>query len=216
MIYDFFRLSLLTKQPLGVSLVDEAIDVILDRKLSNDDSRGQGVVDNVPTSESFVLLIEKWRSDSLYKWNSSLAYPSLLAHRLSWELLHPLMSMSLRDSPEMESMFQTEYSPLKGPPWPCDVHLVNLRSLLRDLTYPVYQAALILHRVGYEVDLNSHRLFKTSCYDKGYHVEVKSLPITNVRKTSLSLQFDEDFSYENETMDVKRMEIESFKVVIIG
>jgi len=88
---NMFRLSLFTGQPLGVSSLESGqLEVIMDRRLMQDDNRGvgQGVKDNVLTPESFVILVEYWNKDGAKKSTQPLSYLSLAAHRLSWELLH--------------------------------------------------------------------------------------------------------------------------------
>lgn len=56
------RLSMVTSGPLGcASLAPGQIEVMLDRKLNQDDNLGlgQGVMDNLPTKHVFRLLLEQ-------------------------------------------------------------------------------------------------------------------------------------------------------------
>lgn len=55
------RLTLLTSGPLGCSSLKEGqLEIMMDRRLSQDDNRGlgQGVTDNHPTRHIFQLLLE--------------------------------------------------------------------------------------------------------------------------------------------------------------
>uniref|UniRef100_A0A4W5P7Q4 Alpha-mannosidase n=1 Tax=Hucho hucho TaxID=62062 RepID=A0A4W5P7Q4_9TELE len=121
------RLTLLTAQSLGsASLKSGQLEVIMDRRLNQDDNRGmgQGVLDNKVTASSFRLLLEK-RAKTDGK-PSALSYPSLLSHVSSLYLNHPLIPMAV--STEAESLSLSPLSPLASS-LPCDVHLVNLRTI---------------------------------------------------------------------------------------
>ena len=183
-----------------------------------DDNRGvgQGVKDNVETPESFVILLEHWQKNGEQKSRKALSYPSLAAHKLSWELLHPLRSFFAKSSkhPEMESAF----SPLKDRQWPCDIHLLNLRAIQsHDKVEPDKQAALLLHRVARECDLQSDQLFKSKCskteanHDSDFSVRLL-YPVSDVTKTSLSLQKDGEKLATDANLSIKPMEIEAFKI----
>lgn len=56
------RLTVLTASPLGCSsLTPGEIEIMLDRRLNQDDNLGlgQGVLDNVPTRHTFRLVLER-------------------------------------------------------------------------------------------------------------------------------------------------------------
>uniref|UniRef100_A0A672K4W8 Alpha-mannosidase n=1 Tax=Sinocyclocheilus grahami TaxID=75366 RepID=A0A672K4W8_SINGR len=153
------RLSLLTAQSLGAaSLKSGQLEVIMDRRLNQDDNRGlgQGVLDNKITANSFRLLLEKRSSAEeiflkmLLNHNShcrrliqECSYPSILSHMSYMYLNHPLISMAVDQRSDNPSL--TPYSPLSTS-FPCDMHLVNLRAIQSK----VCLTALILHRKGFD------------------------------------------------------------------
>ena len=184
-----------------------------------DDNRGlgQGVKDNVLTPESFVILLERWNNDGVKKSTQALSYPSLAAHRLSWELLHPFRTMST-NSPSRGSSLRPVFSPLSGRNWPCDIHLLNLRSIQEhSKTLPTDQAALLLHRVGRECGLKSDNLFKSMCgkseanHESDFPVRLL-YSVSDVMMTSLSLQKDGKKLDTGANLPIKPMEIEAFKI----
>uniref|UniRef100_A0AAR2J3Q1 Alpha-mannosidase n=1 Tax=Pygocentrus nattereri TaxID=42514 RepID=A0AAR2J3Q1_PYGNA len=120
------RLTLLTAQSLGAtSLRSGQLEVIMDRRLNQDDNRGlgQGVLDNKITANSFRLLLELFNSREN---TAPFSYPSLLSHISYMYLNHPFMPIVT--SLDSTVLALAPYSPLSSP-FPCDIHLVNLRTI---------------------------------------------------------------------------------------
>lgn len=165
------RLSLLSGQPLGTtSLYTGLVDVFLDRRLNQDDKRGlqQGVMDNLKTPSQFRLLVERFSTES-QKESASVSHPSLLAHHASLSLLHPLFTL-IHSRPQRMSdpPLKSSFTPLGGP-LPCDLHLMNLRTLALPSTAPVgakpesswtpsNTTAMFLHRLPHDCRLRSYAM----------------------------------------------------------
>uniref|UniRef100_A0AAX7U170 mannosyl-oligosaccharide 1,3-1,6-alpha-mannosidase n=1 Tax=Astatotilapia calliptera TaxID=8154 RepID=A0AAX7U170_ASTCA len=140
------RLSLLSAQSQGVaSLKPGELELVLDRRLQQDDNRGlgQGVTDNKLTASLYHLLLED---------RASVDHLSLLAHLASLSLCHPPMTMVATSNSQLLKLrpFQPLHSSL-----PCDIHLLNLRTLedtqVRDeADTPSQETALFLHRKGFD------------------------------------------------------------------
>ncbi|XP_078489077.1 alpha-mannosidase 2 [Ciona intestinalis] len=213
------RITLMTAQPLGVaSLKSGQIEVILDRRLMQDDNRGvgQGVKDNLPTPENFVIMLERWTTTGLKESKSSakLAYPSMAVYQSSWELLHPVWPMSVNEQVYLKVDYRSLPQPL-----PCDVHVLNLRAIhSKDAVAPTDQSALLLHTVGRECSLDADKYFHPTCLMHGVEklaVTISTL-FTNsgMRKTSLSLQHDGSLLDNQGGITVSPMEIQAYKIVL--
>uniref|UniRef100_A0A8C7DXU8 mannosyl-oligosaccharide 1,3-1,6-alpha-mannosidase n=1 Tax=Oncorhynchus kisutch TaxID=8019 RepID=A0A8C7DXU8_ONCKI len=205
------RLTLLTAQSLGsASLVSGQLEVIMDRRLNQDDNRGlgQGVLDNKVTPSTFRLLLEKRKP-------SPLSYPSLLSHVSSLYLNHPLISMAV--STEAQSLSLSAFTPLASS-LPCDIHLVNLRSIqskVNDGGGPSDEAALILHRKGFDCAFSNRNTGLLCATTQGkIHTEklFSELRFQSIIPVSLTLMHTTEGGSSKEEIRLKPMEISTYRV----
>uniref|UniRef100_A0A3Q2NZX8 Glycosyl hydrolase family 38 C-terminal domain-containing protein n=1 Tax=Fundulus heteroclitus TaxID=8078 RepID=A0A3Q2NZX8_FUNHE len=158
------RLSLLSAQSqAAASLRSGELELVLDRRLQQDDNRGlgQGVTDNKLTASLYHLLLEDRRagrfSTSPEVGGASVEHLSLLAHLASLSLCHPPITMV--DPGEGSLPKLRPFQPLRSS-LPCDVHLLNLRTLedpqvsaeVTSCGHPSQEVALLLHRKGFDCD----------------------------------------------------------------
>ncbi|CAF0850007.1 unnamed protein product [Brachionus calyciflorus] len=215
------RLNLITAQPVGVGTLNPgAIQVFLDRKLEQDDSRGlqQAVNDNVLVSNRFVLFYELIKESK--ELEKSLEYPSVIFNLMSHDLLSPIVKMlSLSDSIKSSRNFVSQKQH-------CNLRLFNLRTLGGANEVPLKQeVGLILHRVpyhnchdDYSIDIGDY--YKNECDSKkdlsfqDLFIEAKNFQIKKTylslreRENDLDLVKKEDFVFNL----VKPMEIKAFRV----
>lgn len=147
------RLTLLVNHALGAAAWQPGwLEVMLDRRTLYDDSRGmgEGVVDNKRTLSKFWLLLEDSTKEDGY------SKPSLLANYLSLGLMYPPNIFVLESSNDDATSKSTENNlydtiHLISKDFPCDVHLMNLRTL-QDKNFdhfPSSSALLVLHKLGH-------------------------------------------------------------------
>lgn len=213
------RFSVLSGQSLGVaSLKNGWLEVMQDRRLDQDDNRGltQPVHDNKVTPNLFRLLVEQLKSPAAVVAQPS-AYPSLLSHLMSQQMLHPVhvLPAGKKGMSAANSLLST-FQPLQLG-LPCDMHLVNLRTLLKpedgDTVEPADETGLILHRLG----LDCRFLTKgASCHLSDHQISLSSvfrvLPVSYARQMTLS--FGDQLSSVNlsSALDIPPMEIRAFSV----
>uniref|UniRef100_A0A8C0KQQ4 Alpha-mannosidase n=1 Tax=Canis lupus dingo TaxID=286419 RepID=A0A8C0KQQ4_CANLU len=154
------RLTLHTAQALGVSsLHDGQLEVILDRRLMQDDNRGlgQGLKDNKRTCNHFRLLLERRTLGSEVQDGHTSSYPSLLSHLTSMYLNIPVFALPVAKR-QLPGPGLRSFHPLASS-LPCDFHLLNLRTLqAEDDALPSAETALILHRKGFDCGLEAKNL----------------------------------------------------------
>uniref|UniRef100_A0AAR2KW55 mannosyl-oligosaccharide 1,3-1,6-alpha-mannosidase n=1 Tax=Pygocentrus nattereri TaxID=42514 RepID=A0AAR2KW55_PYGNA len=207
------RLTLLTAQSLGAtSLRSGQLEVIMDRRLNQDDNRGlgQGVLDNKITANSFRLLLELFNSREN---TAPFSYPSLLSHISYMYLNHPFMPIVT--SLDSTVLALAPYSPLSSP-FPCDIHLVNLRTIQSQVEGgPSEQAALILHRKGFDCSISTKNT-GLLCRTTGgkIHLEklLTELKVISLIPVSLSLMHQSPRGPVEQEINLKPMEICTYRV----
>lgn len=211
------RLTLHTAQALGVSsLGNGQLEVILDRRLMQDDNRGlgQGLKDNKITCNHFRLLLERrtLMSPEVQQEHST-SYPSLLSHMTSMYLNTPPLVLPVAKK-EGTSPTLHSFHPLASP-LPCDFHLLNLRMLPAEDTLPAADAALILHRKGFDCGLEAKNLGFNCTTSQGklalgslFH----GLDVLFLQPTSLTLLYPLASPSNSTDISLEPMEISTFRL----
>ncbi|XP_034534236.1 alpha-mannosidase 2-like isoform X2 [Notolabrus celidotus] len=215
------RLSLLSAQSQAVaSLRPGELEVVLDRRLQQDDNRGlgQGVTDNKLTSSLYELLLEDRRGGAQEVGGASVEHLSLLAHITSLCLCHPPVTMVTPSNSQLPKL--RPFLPL-GTSLPCDVHLLNLRTLedTQEADTPSQEVALLLHRKGFDCSSAPQPALQCT-WSKDEEVNLDDLfsplQFRSVRRSGLTLlrEHDEPDSVGQQThiTRLQPMEISAFRV----
>jgi len=209
------RLSLISGQPLGgTSAASGQLEVMLDRRLMQDDNRGlfQGIQDNKVTPHHFTLLVERQIPDSKAQLDSPASYPSLLGHAVRHSMNNPLYRLIFMPEYYQGHSLKNTYKPTDKD-LPCDIHVVNLRTMITHplVPAPSDQAALILHRQGFT---SAYRPLGMTCATNGGKISMDELfpelYSTNVKQMSLSLMYDGMKMEKSFTVSIQPMELYSF------
>uniref|UniRef100_A0AAY4DVS3 Alpha-mannosidase n=1 Tax=Denticeps clupeoides TaxID=299321 RepID=A0AAY4DVS3_9TELE len=208
------RLTLLTGQALGAaSLKSGQLEVIMDRRLNQDDNRGlgQGVLDNKITANCFRLLLEKRTPADENDPNS---FPSLLSHTTFTYLNHPFIPMAT--SVDFSAIPLSPYSPLHSS-LPCDIDLVNLRTIQSkdEGGGPSAEAALILHRKGFDCRFSNRNtgLLCTTTRGKIFLDKLFSeLMVKSLTQVSLTLMHGSAAGQSPRDVSLKPMEVSTYRL----
>ncbi|XP_059214046.1 alpha-mannosidase 2 [Centropristis striata] len=217
------RMTLLAAQSQAVaSLRPGELEVVLDRRLQQDDNRGlgQGVTDNKLTASLYHLLLEDRRGGAQEVKGASVEHLSLLAHLTSLSLSHPPITMVIPDNSQVPKL--RPFLPLHSS-LPCDLHLLNLRTLedRQEAGSPSQEVALLLHRKGF--DCSSAPEPPLEC-TWSMHEEVdldavfSPLPLRSLRRSALTLlrQHDPPESAQQQQSPritrLRPMEISAFRL----
>uniref|UniRef100_A0A8D1PMN6 Alpha-mannosidase n=1 Tax=Sus scrofa TaxID=9823 RepID=A0A8D1PMN6_PIG len=207
--------SMLTKPGLFDCLVGQ-IEVIMDRRLMQDDNRGleQGVHDNKITANLFRILLEKRSVVNMEEEKKSVSYPSLLSHITSSFLNHPVFPMTEK-VPVPTLQLLGEFSPLMSS-LPCDIHLVNLRTIQSKVDDKhSNEAALILHRRGFDCHF-SNRDTGLLCSTTQGKILVQKLfnkfTVVSLTPSSLSLMHSPPDARNLSEISLSPMEISTFRI----
>lgn len=154
------RLTVMTTHAQGAaSLEPGQMEVMLDRRTLYDDYRGmgEGIVDSRLMRHQFWLTMEFF--DAKLNQNAQKPYhvPSLHAQYLSNALNYPTNIYFIEKYDEAQTLEINRNVELLNYQLPCDLHIVNLRTLTEHNLplFPSKSALLIMHRFGYDCRLSS-------------------------------------------------------------
>lgn len=182
------RMTLITDHAQGVTSLQEGqILVLLDRRVLYVDGRGnnEGLADSKKTVHRHIILLEEFKQNNLtHRQNENfLTLPSFAAHYLSNFLDYTLDIFF--DNRNIAYINNHAYLPLIKSPFPCDVSVLNFRTIIRKVDDVPNSALLILYKQSFSCDIEllphprcDRRL--SFSLDKIFH------RIRNVFKTRLS------------------------------
>uniref|UniRef100_A0A8C6ULI0 Alpha-mannosidase n=1 Tax=Neogobius melanostomus TaxID=47308 RepID=A0A8C6ULI0_9GOBI len=190
------RLTLLSAQSQAVAALKPGfLELVLDRRLQQDDNRGlgQGVTDNKRTESLYHLLLEvRTRNPPASDYRRGVAWGthlSLLSHLSSLSLAHPPVTMATPDRTPAAPKLRP-FAAL-GSSLPCDLHLLTLRTLEseQEAGRPSQEAALLLHRKGFDCgSAPSRRHSARGAIRRSYLLKSKAFSINkNVNMSSYIL-----------------------------
>uniref|UniRef100_A0A803W2A9 mannosyl-oligosaccharide 1,3-1,6-alpha-mannosidase n=1 Tax=Ficedula albicollis TaxID=59894 RepID=A0A803W2A9_FICAL len=211
------RLTLLTAQALGVSSLHSGqLEVILDRRLMQDDNRGlgQGLKDNKRTWNRFRLLLERRSTANKVQDERPISFPSLLSHITSVHLNAEALVMPVAlEKPALPAL--RSFVPL-AITLPCDFHILNLRTLqAEDDSLPSAEAALILHRKGFDCSLEAKNLGFNCTTSQGklsLGGLFQGLELGSLQPTSLTLMYPLGTASNSTNIHLEPMEIATFRI----
>uniref|UniRef100_A0A8C3LC85 Alpha-mannosidase n=1 Tax=Chrysolophus pictus TaxID=9089 RepID=A0A8C3LC85_CHRPC len=210
------RLTLHTAQALGVSSLGSGqLEVILDRRLMQDDNRGlgQGLKDNKRTCNRFRLLLERRSSANKVQDGRPVSFPSLLSHLTSMHLNAEALVLPVAQQPALPALrsFASLSTTL-----PCDFHILNLRTLqAEDDSLPSAEAALILHRKGFDCSLEAKNLGFNCTTSQGQLALgslFQGLELGSLQPTSLTLMYPLGTASNSTNIQLHPMEIATFRI----
>uniref|UniRef100_A0A6Q2YRW6 Alpha-mannosidase n=1 Tax=Esox lucius TaxID=8010 RepID=A0A6Q2YRW6_ESOLU len=212
-----YRLTLHSAQALGVtSLESGQLEVILDRRLMQDDNRGlgQGLKDNKKTANRFRFLLERRSIGNKVVDSGPISFPSLLSHMTSAILNHEVLALPVLPKKRGIPPLHT-FAPLKAAV-PCDFHLLNLRSIQhQDTNSPSSYTALILHRKALDCGLETiNPGFNCTTTEGQLTVSslFRNLDLQLLQPVSLSLMYSSPPLGNDSSVSLEPMEISAFRL----
>lgn len=211
------RLTLHSAQSLGVaSLRNGELEVIMDRRLMQDDNRGlgQGLKDNKVTANLFRVLLEKRIGVNLDEVKA-MSYPSLLSHKTSSYLNQPVIPMVVNLNVDEIPPLLNVFSPLSSS-MPCDMQILNLRTIEgKDEWNPSDEVALIIHRKGFDcrfLNKNTGLFCSTTQGKIPVQKLFRELKIQHFTPSTLTLMHVIQDPNNSTEIEVNPMEIRTFRI----
>lgn len=212
------RLTLHTAQSLGVSSLDSGqLEVIMDRRLMQDDNRGlgQGLKDNKKTSNRFRLLLERRLTSNKVADGAANSFPSVVSHMTGAFLNHEVLALPVLPKRRGVPLLQT-FAPLKAV-LPCDFRMVNLRSIQgqQDPNSPSPYTAMILHRLALDCSVETQNL-GFNCTTTQGQLSVsglfRNLEVQLLQPVSLTLMHSSAPLANDSAVSLEPMELSAFKL----
>lgn len=202
------RLNLHTKQSHGVaSLHQGSVEIMLDRKVLSDDSRGlgEGVFDNRPTISNFILQFEHKVSVIPVK-NFNFAFPSVVSSVINECLQQPVQTFF---TTVRNDVFQLKFHPLSRSV-PCDMSVISLKNLVTsDLVYS--GSSLIIHHKKLDCNYPTAGLqCSVSREAPTLSSFLPNISITSVRETTLTHLYKKGYVPLDKELVIQPMEIKSY------
>ena len=199
---DTRRLNVLVNSAKGFTSPNQgAVEWMLDRRTVHDDGRGvdEGMTDNVPTTTSFILLLENRQTSVASKIHYQQL--SFIAAFASTALMYParvfiIESESERKAETKNGILKLERLLFLNKPLPCNVQMIGLRTLsdtrFPDADLPSSSALLTIHNRAFDcmVVVNDDPPFcqMTDRKDQIFHPRTNflGLELEKVERTSLT------------------------------
>lgn len=230
------RFSVHSRQALGVASLNNGwLEIMLDRRLVQDDGRGlgQGVMDNRVMNVVFHITVESNISAPNPVSQTLPLSPSLLSHLVGSHLNYPLHAfISKKAHPVSKEITARPFAPLAYP-LPCDLHIVNLKVPRPTKFYQQppesSKFALILQRQHWDPSYcPKGQTLCSSIADEPVNLfsMFKGITVLSVKPTSLNLLHEDpgELGYPEQLEDVSKeghviispMEIQAYKLGLFG
>lgn len=219
------RLTVMTTHAQGAASLEPGyLEVMLDRRTLYDDYRGmgEGVVDSRLMRHQFWVTLETF--DDVQVSQKPYNVPSLHAQHLSHTLNYPANIFFIEKFDENQKIEIVKNVPLLNYQLPCDLHIVNLRTLTeKNLPlFPSRSALFITHRFGYDCrlsDIDESDSYANSCSKGGKFSGLelfKDIDLDEVQRTTLTAlkSFGQIRSF-NEESAIETMEIRTFNMTFV-
>lgn len=120
---------------------------------------GEGIVDSRMTRHQFWVTMEFFENEGGDRESATKVYnvPSLMAQHLSYSLNYPANIFIIERYDEADQLTLHKNIQLLNYNLPCDLHIVNLRTLTEQKLplFPSRSALLIVQRFGYDCRLSN-------------------------------------------------------------
>ncbi|KAG5673606.1 hypothetical protein PVAND_003637 [Polypedilum vanderplanki] len=224
------RLTLITTHAQGAaSLEPGQIEVMLDRRTLYDDYRGmgEGIVDSRLTRHQFWITVEFFKAESDNEDKKYYNVPSLLAQHLTNSLNYPANIYFIEKYEESQQLNVQKSVQLLNYNLPCDLHLVNLRTLTEHNLplFPSKSSLLIVQRFGYDCrllnssdDENDDSYGKICARNAGKFSSLKlfrDVKVEKIHRTSLTALKSYGLIKTFSSDPIEAMELRTFNVTFV-